>query len=260
MNHSKQKMGTAPHIDSRLREQGLPSVLVLKNGLQGNSASNPEVYLRELLNHSIYFMNKSHGEEYKTPNSESHGENDAITNAYEIDFKTMISTSMARGIRETSLQKVELIPGVVATTSAKSKDKFDVTYLTRILRRKTFDYFKNEEYKADDLQIASDIKYFLNVLKKDKNILLFMPSKFFMEGLKEDEDPFGILTDALSYDMKGVLQYRLNCVPNKETYFSTIYGAGDQFCIWRYEDGQLHFIDKVPLKCSNTFMYLAQFA
>lgn len=67
---------------------------------------NYEDWLRELLNASEAFMRKTSGEELKKPADESHGEADAISSNYSIDFKLVAGQSMPRALREMSLQKI----------------------------------------------------------------------------------------------------------------------------------------------------------
>ena len=132
-----------PDIDPRLMETPLPNVLALHKGIRGDESSNPEIYLLQFLNVSLYFRQLSNGDEYKRPDNENNGENDAISPSYEIDFKLLISNSMGEGKRNTSLQKIECRPSMVATVLPKSKKQYyEVTYIAKLLR----------EYAAEDLE------------------------------------------------------------------------------------------------------------
>ena len=100
------------NIDSRIIEKNLPIVLSLKNGVKGEEYSNPEIYLREFINELYYFTNLSNNEEYYAPISGINDECDAIPSCFQIDFKTLISSSMTNGKRKTSFQRIKKVPGV----------------------------------------------------------------------------------------------------------------------------------------------------
>ena len=65
---------------------------------------DPEDYLREMLNESSFFMDKTGGEKFHKPPEEAHGENDAVTENYEIDFKIVFSNSLQYARQNTSEQ------------------------------------------------------------------------------------------------------------------------------------------------------------
>lgn len=87
----------------------LPAGLVMKDvvtGQGGNPMHDYEGWLRELINCSEAFLRKTGGEPFHAPVEEAHGEADAITERYSIDFKLVAGRSMLRALRETSPQKV----------------------------------------------------------------------------------------------------------------------------------------------------------
>lgn len=247
-----------PNIDVRIHEKILPNALAFKNGIIGEKASNPEIYLREFLNHSQYFRKLSKGEDYAAPESEAHGECDAISSAYEIDFKTLISSSMANAKKNTELQTEKCASGVTLTISSRSNRDYSGSYITRLLRGLSLDEIENKQYSSSEQEIGvKDLEKFLKVLLKHKNILLYLPASFSISGVEQGEDPVGILTHAFQHDLCSCLRYRSNHVPDKDTFFCTIYEK--DFCIWKWGNGRLVFEEAVLLSASKTFMYLAGF-
>ena len=249
-----------PDIDPRLMETPLPNVLALPKGLRGDPLNNPEIYLLEFLNASHYFRRLSNGKEYKKPDNENHGENDAISPSYEIDFKLLISNSMGEGKRNTSLQKIECKPGMVAAVLPKSKKQYyEVTYIAKLLRGYTAEDLEKRNYTKEYEVGIRDLDNFVKLLRTNKNILFFMPSTFsYSDKMLSRDEKVSILTDALEHDMLESFSYRQKYVNDKDTFLSTI--LDDDFIVWKYEDHRLVVKDCIPLKKSNTFMYLADFA
>ena len=249
-----------PDIDPRLMETPLPNVLALQKGLRGDELSNPEIYLREFLNASHYFRQLSNGDEYKKPDKENNGENDAISSSYEIDFKLLISNSMGEGKRNTSLQKIEYRPGMVAAVPPKSKKQYyEVTYIAKLLRGYAAEDLEKRNYTKEHEVEVRDLDNFVKVLQTNKNILFFMPSTFsyFDKTLSRDEKVC-ILTNALEHDMLESFSYRQKHENDKDTFLSTI--LDDDFIVWKHENNRLVVKDVIPLKKSKTFMHLADFA
>ena len=70
----------------------LPAPLVNKGFVIGESNCNYEIYLRELLNNSPWFCERYPGV-FIEPISESHGENDAINDYYQLDLHLLQFTT-----------------------------------------------------------------------------------------------------------------------------------------------------------------------
>lgn len=86
----------------------LPPGMFVKDHItdeRNNPLYNYEDWSRELLNASEAFMRKTSGVTLKEPRDESHGEADAISSTYTIDFKLVAGQSMLRALREMSPQK-----------------------------------------------------------------------------------------------------------------------------------------------------------
>ena len=77
-------------MDLTMRAKLLPAPYIIKNFVGGEDNCNYEIYLLELLNSSAWFSAHYLGG-FTKPNSESHGECDAINQIYQIDFKLLAS-------------------------------------------------------------------------------------------------------------------------------------------------------------------------
>lgn len=65
-----------------------------------------EEWARELINHSNAFKELSKGAEFHAPASEANGECDAVSDAYQLDFKLVFGKSMTRALSLTSSRQV----------------------------------------------------------------------------------------------------------------------------------------------------------
>lgn len=107
-------------IDGNLREKILPPELTIKDFIKGEKQCNYEVYLLEFVNKSSFFRNKSNGENYIKPQSESNGECDCNSSIYELDFKLMASKTALQASSILSPQK-SLLADEVWMTGASIK-------------------------------------------------------------------------------------------------------------------------------------------
>ena len=65
-----------------------------------------EEWTRELINHSNAFKELTRGAEFHAPVSEANGECDAVSDAYQLDFKLIFGKSMMRAVSLTSSRRV----------------------------------------------------------------------------------------------------------------------------------------------------------
>ena len=170
------------NIDPRIKYKFLPPATVIKNFVDGEEDCNYEKYLLELLNHSNYFEKKGKGE-YCHPPEESHGECDAISPNYELDFKLLASSSFLQAQSILSLSVSKIDDGIIAYGSCKKV---------------------------------------LTSLKKEKNILLFYPFNLFVDDAIEIQELDDIITSALNNDFHSLFLYRESNVKSFDTYFVTM--------------------------------------
>ena len=188
-----------------------------------------ELFLLEVLNSSWYFMAKSCNKKYHSPESESHGENDAITEHYQLDFKLLVSQEMMK-LKSKSIPNINyslLDKGII---TIKEKDKIESKKVPNILfRLMNFNSEKNN----------SDIQSLLDNLKKPKNLFIFFPYEFNTNKLMSTND----MKRLLEVTLHNVLKYRSSNQPNKDTYICVF--LNNQFVIFEWINNELHLIDKV---------------
>ena len=89
-------------INKKLRSSLLPAPMIIKNYVAGDENCNYEKYLLEIVNASEIFKLLSGGKEYTAPDNEAHGENDANSEEYSLDFKLMESSSYLEAYKQYS--------------------------------------------------------------------------------------------------------------------------------------------------------------
>lgn len=248
-----------PNIDPRIKYKLLPPAMVIKNFVDGEEDCNYEKYLLELLNLSNYFEKKGKGE-YCHPAEESHGECDAISSNYEVDFKLLASSSFLQAQSILSLSVSKIDDGIIAYGSCKKPDGYIES--TRI--EAVFRYMKLEDFtelfnkKKENMKtIEKDILKILNSLKKEKNILLFYPFELLVDDEIEIQELDDIITSALNNDFHSLFLYRESNVKSFDTYFVTI--VFEDFFIYEVQNQKLILIEKVNSSQLSTFMKLREY-
>ena len=261
--------GKMTDINRNLRSDLLPAAMVIKEFVQGDENCDYEKYLLEIVNASVFFKSLSNGKEYVAPRDESHGEDDADSGEYSLDFKLVESSSYLEAQSQFSARIEIIMPGVKTIVQSKKRGHTTAVYLHCALREITtleqiedilntnVRYIRIDERKEENLeeQIKADLKSYFNVLGKNKNLLLFIPEIFSFENKSyELSEAIEIIKDALSIDYLLSLKYRNNKVADKDTYLTCIYDR--HFLVYKYEEGKLVFKDIVSYMKSKSFMEL----
>ena len=244
-------------IDDSMRIQLLPEYLIISDYIKGIDNCNYENYLIELINHSSYFLDLGQSK-YVKPISESNGENDAIADAYSLDFKLAASTSMLRGKSLLSPQIYTKHGVTIHSIPRVLNGQEKCVLLHTSLRGKTVEELceiRNNKNKKIDF-IEKDIKSFLKVLSTQKNIVLFYPCKFLFDINYNFNDCISKIKEGIEFDFKSAFEYR-NHLTDKDTFFSCIFD--EQLIIFKYANGLLVFIDKIPLLKSKIYQELSNY-
>ena len=106
-------------------------------------------------------------------------------------------------------------------------------------------------------QGQKDVYQFLNVLDKEKNLLLFFPYTFSFKSKCEFHVGIMRIQTALNNDFHPALLYRKQRVKGFETYMACFY---DMYIIFFEErGGTLAYADRAKLCDSPTYMELIQY-
>jgi len=248
----------------------IPAVLYLQKYVNGDDECDYQKYLIQILNVSKHFMELSRGEKYERPLEEAHGECDAITKNYRIDFKLLESSSMLEGKRQYSIGIHRLCDGVTSYTESARKGRTIVTLLHVALREVVsfdeIDFIVNSFQKGIqqnkrtlenmDEQIKKDLQYFYRNMSTNKNLFWFIPEEFFFENESHEEAvEIEEIRVALSKDYSLSCKYRNQKVNNKDTYFCCLHKGC--FLIFKFEESELKFIEKIATQESSIFTELS---
>ena len=209
-----------------------------------------EQYLLDFLNNSK-IMKQQYGV-FKKPLTECHGEDDANSLNYSIDFKRFITQDECRYKRLNKIETLDIIS--LKDESIKTNCYYDMLKCMKSLTIKDFYNIKNKRFTYINEQEEREYTNIINrLLMKEKNIMVYLPKIVLMQDNTLDE----IIT-FLNFCLKNMFEFRTNNV-NKDLYFSFIICKNinklnkSDFIITKYNK-KLDLIDIVPTKCSSNFM------
>ena len=239
----------------------LPSRMVGTKLIKGIGKYSYEDYLLEFVNASSFFIEKSKGHVYRHPDQESGGENDCISDYYELDFKLIDSEKWLQADSIFSFQYDVPIPGIIMKESpkVKSSDKaykpLKATRIHAALREKSLSDLSELRCQRQVDEISEiDIIALLETVEKQKNLFLFFPYKLYFDNNNDINIGRQIAIDGISGDFKGLIEYRrINC-PDKDTYFAFIYEQ--EMVILGCYGNSFFFIESIPCQKSERYMWL----
>lgn len=249
--------------EAYLHEISLPPELVIKNFIPDVEEDNYENYILEFLNASDWFMEKVGYIPFFHPVSEHFGECDCISGDYGIDLKLVLSNSE---LKRKSWERVLYYPqpdvdytvpeNNFATRLHAALRLFDLADLQNL---DTLGFGQEYSGMRDVEVIKRDVKYFLNNLETEKNLLLFHGYEMFFDAPETVQIPFEAavreLEMAFDYDFTAAMEYRDRKV-GMETYMATIYE--DKFVIFQWQGAEkgFRFVDAVAAEASPVYLKL----
>ena len=246
-----------------LREEVLPAGFILDNILRDSRRIedyNYENYLREYLNVSEWFLRKSGGEKYKKPVSETHGEDDAYTEDYSIDFKRILGESATREIQMKSERVLKTKSGTIyefGGTAQFPPNSWEVRRSLREYEPKDLDALSQVPREAAASRKEGDIIAYLRVLSREKNLLLYDPVVFYLKGMHRAEEAVELITANLQEDFRDSLEFRRKKAEAYETYVSFFFER--ELMILQYTEKGFVLVDRIPAGASPTFVSIASF-
>lgn len=190
-----------------------------------------EDYLIEILNWSNFFKSKAGlYSEYRQPESEAHGESDAISDNYEIDFKILINQDVMNGMikNKPTVDKRYIDQGIIMVN-----DNPNPTPIPK--RNVMYDIMDITSYEIEQESFKNDTaKNFIKNLEKDKNLFLYYPYEF------RGDEIYNVNAFAKLFTQffRIPLEHRTKKRPDKETYLCI--KINENFLIFEwFED---HFI------------------
>ena len=170
-------------MDKRLHYRLLPSQVLIKGSVKGDSECNYELYMVEFVNSSMFLRERVGFKPFVRPGSEAHGECDCYAGDYGLDFKLTASQTRLRALSLLSDQ-TELFgkQGKFIMTPPKSDQNVVCTVLHIALLKYSLAELNMLMNSNAPLTIAeTDIKIFLQKLEFKKNLLLYYPHEFYFK-------------------------------------------------------------------------------
>ena len=242
-------------IDPTLQEKMIDAPLIINGFVNDEPECNYELYLTELINQSKLFMQKSEGKVFKWEEHQAHGECDAVSKNYSIDYKLLATKSSLQGLRETS------------STITKTKDGAIAFGIGRWPMGETFTSIRTvaalRRYALEDLfgiamkpvgKIECEVSIILKSLRAKKNLLLFYPYTMMFSEPHTFEEGCNSITEAFNEDLESIGRYRRNETSDFDTFLCTIYEKKLLIFQLTAENWQLE--DFVEMECSKIYMDL----
>ena len=244
---------------SRLCSQLLPPYLINQGYVHGDEEKcNYELYLVELLNCCSNFMSL-----FKRPfehqTIQSHGEPDAISGEYGLDFKLAVSTSemQANGILKLQIWK---LMGAVTIYGEPKNPKGRVLATRLYVALRSFNEDSLDQLNGEEIKEKSDedVLAFREKLLTPKNLLFFFPYRMsHLENNNKLDICIQEMKSALWSDFSSAMRFRKRKVPNFYTYFCTIYN--ELFVLMRPDNDDFRLIDVIELNRSETYKELVKY-
>lgn len=197
-----------------------------------------EKYLTELINNSHYFMSLTGGIKFEKILDQSHGEPDVVAGNYELDFKLLVNQEFVNA-------KLKSLPNVDYSHVKEGfifvNDKIaNKDNLTQIQANGLFIRFMQTlalietQIEACGNDMENSLYSAIKVLKKEKNLLVFLPCIVNVDGC-------GISSVATTF-LSSLFTLRDNI--HKDTFVTLLCQDG-YFYILKYKNGGFRCFDKV---------------
>lgn len=252
-------------IYNNMKIQCLPVTAIVDNFVRGIGKYSYEDFLREIVNSSNFFLEKSEGEKYHKPQSEANKEPDCISGKYTLDFKLFAAQTK---FQAESLFSSQIITGDGVTTYCVPKmtrenpayHPIQVTWIHVAFRqlkiKELLEIRERNDKMLDDVQ--KDVKQALKKLEVRKNVFLFFPYNLFFDINDDFEMGKQLALQGVNNDFSDAMRYREQVCSGFDTYFSFLYARHFVICEWR--DNELVCVDMIPVDRSPLFVKLLDLA
>lgn len=242
-------------IEPSLVYKELPAHMIVNNYIKGEKDCNPEKYLRDYINKSSFFKDKSNGEVYKEPVDESDDQCDAHTDVYSVDFKTLLSCTKMEAKSVLSVSITKCADGWYSFGEPQQKNReMECSFLWAAVRYRSIDDFERIERSGPQDVIEKDIFRFLKNLRVKKNIILFLPVEFSYSDTRSKKEAIEGIERAIYRDFQNSIKYREKNLFGCDTYLATIYD--DTMIFFELCGAGIRHVDSVSLNQSEVFMKL----
>lgn len=236
----------------------LPPSTIISGFVSGIKNCNYEFYLRELLNSSDHFIKRG-GSPFTAPKSEDHGQCDAISQHYQIDFKLLASQTHLQAA--SILKPRPFVQGCLTffTECKNPGGKIKATKLYSALRGLSVSDLETirSNWKRGD-SIDKDIAHALTIAEVKKNILFLFPYDLWFDKSIQHDVAVKIIEASLMGDFKNLFLYRDKAALGFDTYLTVKYM--NEFLVFQIDKGQSTFVDAISTSEMPTYIELAQYS
>ncbi len=251
-------MDLNPEINHDLTYKVLPAELIVRGFVGGDDRCDYEYYLTEMLNASAWFKSRFPNG-FIWQGSQSHGECDAKSGKYGLDFKLIASKTKMQARSMLSPQIYTKNGCTIYCGSRLENAEIQATRLFAALRE--YDLSSLEELRKRKIKqqgIENDIIAFLKTLETNKHLMLFQPGRFSFNVPYERMAGTQIIGEALYHDFAQSLLFRKRHTGRFDTFLVTIYE--DAFLLFKSNHAGLKLIDSVPTSKCETFTHLESYS
>ena len=230
----------------------LDAPLIIHGFVNDEPKCNYERYMTELLNCSIFFMNKTRGEKLHWNEKQDHAECDAVTSVYSIDYKLLATNSSLQAKRETSGSITKIGDGCIAFGIGRLPAGVNFTYIRTAAALRGYSLEDLERISADsEDRIEKNISVILKNVRTKKNLLLFYPYNMSFSESHTFRDGCKSIEDAFNADFNQIRIYRERKAPEYDTYLCTIYD--DRLLIFEDTGKQWVLRDNIDMMSSDIY-------
>lgn len=239
----------------------LPATLINSHFVQGNPDSNYEKYLLEFVNSSPFFLEKSKGQVYTAPESEHCGQCDCISDYYTLDFKMIVSPTMAQAKNLFTPSICQPCAGVTMYGDAKIKpsDKgyrpIEATVLQTWFRELSVDELYQISVSNDfSIPAYKDIKSILGAINKPKNIIGMLPYEYVSNEQDDIDSMKKEVIKTIRADYRSLADYRIMVQSEFDNYVVFIFE--NNLFVLQFNKTSVDVVDIIPITKSKIFCQL----
>lgn len=249
------------NIEEKLRIKQLKIGMIKKDFIKNNSKKiyDYEQYLLEFINCSKFVEDNKNKIFTAIPhNEQNNGQADVTNGIYQIELKMLMDSKSVENMAYYSggIYEDENTGATIYTSSEyQSKEgnekvkKYKVYIPLKAFRGKELkDYIRIENNKIID-ESDKIIKPIIKNIKKDKNVLFYIPFNIYLEDRETDQENAEEIIKTIWKDLRGFIDYRKSKT-DKDTYFCFISG---KYIVFAKYNNNLEFYDIVKLSKSKLY-------
>ena len=190
---------------------------------------------------SLFAQKRTRFEQFQLQETQAHGEDDAKSSLYSIDFKLLVDQDVMNAMfkNKPDIDRSHEREGFIFVQ--EKKDKVPVPSNNILL-----DLMALKESDIESGTVSKTVKSLLENLKKEKNLFLYYPYEFSSQNDLPGSAFVGVLNKALGV----IMNYRAKEQPTKDTFLCI--KSNQWFLIYEWTSSGFVYRDRVnELLCGN---------